>query len=70
MPPPVALRVNVAAEVAAAFAAAVRVMVLLPTPGAEMLAGAKLAVTPFGKPLTANVTAALNPIPPVVETLT
>lgn len=46
--------------------AAVSVKVLLPLPGAAMLVGAKLAVTPGGSPATDKATAELNPVPPVV----
>jgi hypothetical protein len=45
---------------------AVSVSVLEPVPGAEILAGAKTAVTPAGNPLTANVNAELNPPAAVV----
>jgi hypothetical protein len=41
--------------------AAASVSLLLPLPGDAMLAGAKLAVTPFGSPLIESVTADLNP---------
>jgi hypothetical protein len=46
--------------------AAASVKVLLPLPGAAMLDGEKLAVTPLGTPLTARAMAALNPVPPTV----
>ena len=42
--------------------ATVRVSVLLPVPGEAILAGEKLAVTPCGKPVTANATTDLNPL--------
>ena len=42
------------------------VKVLLPLPGAAMLVGAKVAVSPFGSPLTHNAMAELNPFRPVV----
>jgi len=40
--------------------------VLLPLPGAAMLVGARLAVTPLGSPLTDRAMAELNPLPLVV----
>ena len=46
---------------AAAVEAAASVKVLVPLPGAAMLVGAKLAVTPLGRPLIDNATAELNP---------
>ena len=46
---------------AAVVEAADRVKVLLPLPGALMLTGAKLGVTPLGAPLTENPTDELNP---------
>lgn len=42
-------------------AAVATVSVLLPFPGAAILAGANIAVAPFGRPLTARVIADLNP---------
>ena len=41
----------------------------LPLPGDAVLAGAKLAVTPFGIPLTVNPTAAANPFAAAVVTV-
>jgi len=38
-----------------------KVKVLVPPPGAAMLVGVKLAVTPLDNPLTDNATEALNP---------
>jgi hypothetical protein len=45
----------------AAFAAAEKVRTLVPDPGAPMLDGAKVAVTPVGRAVVENVTAELNP---------
>ena len=59
-PPPVAVTVKVAV-LAAAAEDAVSVKVLAPLPGAAMLAGAKLAVTPLGRLLIDNAMAELNP---------
>lgn len=42
---------------------------LVPLPGTEMLAGAKLAVTPLGAPLTDNATADWNPFSTAVNSL-
>lgn len=39
-------------------------------PGAAMLEGAKVAVTPGGIPLAASDTAELNPVPPAVVRVT
>ena len=50
VPPPTAAKVNVDSPAAAAELTA-RVNLLLPVPGAAMLAGARLAVTPLGTPL-------------------
>jgi hypothetical protein len=47
----------------AAVEPAASVKTLLPLPGAAMLVGAKLAVTPLGAPLTDRVMAELNPDP-------
>lgn len=59
-PPPVAVTVRLApARVAEEDADKVRVVV--PPPGAEMLVGAKLAVTPLDSPLTEKATEALKP---------
>jgi len=46
----------------ATLLAAVSVTVLVPLPGAEKLAGERVAVKPEGKPATDNETAALNPL--------
>ena len=45
------------------------VIVLLPLPGAAIDVGANVAVTPFGRPLADSVTAAANPLLPVVATV-
>lgn len=45
------------------------VNVLVPLPGAAMLAGEKPAVTPFGRPLTDSVTAELSPLLVVVSVI-
>ena len=58
-PPPDAVTVRFTVPLVAVDAA-LRVRVLRPLPGAAMLAGAKLAVTPFGRPLTDNVMGAAN----------
>jgi hypothetical protein len=60
LPPPVPVTVKVETP-AAVPEAADSFKVLLPLPGAAMLEGAKLAVTPCGSPLTDNATAELNP---------
>jgi len=57
--PPVMVTVAVAV-LAAAEAVAVKVSRVLPSPGAAMLVGEKLAVTPAGNPLTENAIAELN----------
>lgn len=49
--------------------AATSVNVLVPLPGAAMVAGAKLAVTPLGSALTDNATADWNPFSATVESL-
>ena len=49
--------------------AAVNVTVLVPLPGAEKLAGERVAVRPEGKPATDNDTAALNPLLRLAVTL-
>ncbi len=61
-----AVMVTVAAPVAA-VALAVSVRVDVPLPGAAIDAGAKLAVTPAGKPDAESETAELNPPLTVVE---
>lgn len=59
--------VTVNTEVPAAVPEATdNVKVLFPLPGAAMLVGAKLAVTPCGSPLMDNATAELNPFNPAV----
>ena len=47
--------------------ATANVKVLAPLPGAEIVVGAKFAVTPLGSPLTDNATADWNPFNPVVD---
>ncbi len=59
-PPPEAVIVTVAGPVVAVLEAE-KVTVLVPAPGAAILAGAKLAVTPDGSPDAERVTAELNP---------
>lgn len=49
--------------------AAFSVIVLLPFPGAAMVVGKQVAVTPLGSPLTAKAIAALNPFSAAVITL-
>ena len=49
--------------------AAASVNVLAPVPGAAMLGGAKLAVTPLGNPLTDNATCDWNPFNTAVDSL-
>jgi len=66
-PPPMAVTVRLKEPVAVPEAAA-SVNVLLPWPGAAMLVGAKLAVTPAGIPLTDNATGDWNPFNAVVDT--
>ena len=61
IPPPKAVTVTDGVPRAAADEAAI-VSELLPFPGAAMPAGAKLAVTPLGSPVTDNATAELNPL--------
>jgi predicted cation transporter len=51
---------------AAAVEPAARVNLLLPLPGAAMLVGVKVAVTPAGTPLMYSATAELNPDAAVV----
>jgi hypothetical protein len=64
--PPVAVMVTVE-EPVVAVALAVSVRVEVPLPGAAIDAGAKLAVTPAGKPDAESETAELNPPLTVVE---
>jgi len=64
-PPPVAVAVRVDTP-GVAVEVADNVNVLLPFPGAAMLVGAKLAVTPVGSPLIDKATTALNPFTRVV----
>jgi hypothetical protein len=59
-PPPVAVTVRLK-EPGAVEEAAASVNVLVPVPGVAMLAGTKLAVTPFGSPLTDSSTCDWNP---------
>jgi hypothetical protein len=61
-PPPVAVTVRIETP-AAAVELAESVRTLLPLPGAGILVGAKLAVTPLGAPLTDKMMAELNPDP-------
>lgn len=64
------MAVTVTVEVPAVAAEDVAsVKALEPLPGAGMLAGAKLAVTPLGSPLIDNATAELNPFAKVVVSL-
>ena len=69
MPPPTAEMVRVELPVEADEAAA-RVKVLEPLPGEAMLVGAKVPVTPDGRPLTDNATAELKPFEPAVVIVT
>ena len=64
--PPVAVMVTVK-EPVVAVALAVSVRVEVPLPGAAIDAGAKLAVTPAGKPDAESETAELKPPLTVVE---
>ena len=64
--PPVAVMVTVE-EPVVAVALAVSVRVEVPLPGAAIDAGAKLAVTPAGKPEAESETAELKPPLIVVE---
>jgi hypothetical protein len=64
--PPVAVMVTVE-EPVVAVALAVSVRVEVPLPGAAIDAGAKLAVTPAGKPDADSETDELNPPLTVVE---
>jgi hypothetical protein len=66
MPPPVALTVTFTVPVAAVLLAE-SVSVELPLPGAAIVLGLKLAVTPEGKPEMDNEIAELNPPLTVVE---
>jgi hypothetical protein len=45
-------------------------MVLCPLPGAAMLVGANVAVTPLGRPDIESATAELNPVPATVVKVT
>ncbi len=60
IPPPLAVTVTVLVPVVAVLLAE-KVSVELPLPGAAMLPGLKLAVTPEGKPEADNEIAELNP---------
>jgi len=66
-PPPFAVMVT-ERVVRGAVRLALSVSTLVPAPGAARLEGAKLAVTPVGKPLTENATGALNPLVPLTVT--
>lgn len=68
VPPPEAVMVRVP-DRADAPGAVVIVSVLLPLPGAAMLAGERLAVTLSGAPVTDNAMAELNPLTTTVETV-
>ena len=59
MPPPLA-HTKMIAEPLLALEDALRVKTLLPFPGAAMLAGSNLAVTPEGSPFAHNATAELR----------
>jgi hypothetical protein len=65
IPPPAADTVKVETP-GAAVEPTDRVMVLCPLPGAAMLAGLKVAVTPDGSPVTDNAMPELNPVPATV----
>lgn len=69
IPPPVAVTVRVVAAIGA-VAQALRFTLLLPLPGAAILAGTKIAVTPEGSPLTDMATEELNPFPPTLVKVT
>ena len=43
--------------------------ILVPVPGEAILAGARVALTPLGSPLTDNVIPGENPLPAVVVTV-
>src|SRR5271170_2156348 len=64
-PVPVTFTV-ILAEPSVAVFEAVRVSVLDPVPGAEILVGVNTAVTPAGNPLTVRLSAELNPPSAVV----
>ncbi len=66
IPPPVALTVVLNVPVAAVLLA-VNVSVELPLPGAAIVVGLKLAVTPLGRPEIESATDELNPFEPEVE---
>jgi hypothetical protein len=65
VPPPTAPIVRAETPAAAAELTA-SVKVLFPLPGAAMLVGLRLAVTPLGSPLMERYTVDLNPVPAVV----
>ena len=67
-PPPVAATVRVYTPGAAPYPAEI-VKVLLPTPGAAIVEGLKLAVVPTGSPLAESVTMELNPYAAVAATV-
>jgi hypothetical protein len=68
-PPPVAVTVSVDVFTAAVDAA-FNVSELLPPPGDAILVGENVAVTPLGNPLTDKLTADLNPLSTLVDTVT
>jgi hypothetical protein len=67
-PPPVPLNVRVEMPLPALEDALI-VKVLVPLPGEAMLAGVKLAVTPFGSPLIESEIADLNPPSAAADTV-
>lgn len=69
IPPPVAVIVTLYVPLAR-VEAAVNVSLVLPLPGEAIVAGAKLAVSPLGKPLTDKPTAALNPFTAPLDSVT
>lgn len=68
-PPPFAVMVTEWLPTGA-LALALRVRTLVPEPGAARLEGAKLAVTPLGRPLALNATAELNAEAPLTVRVT
>jgi len=69
IPPPVAVTVTVELQIVAELDAD-NFNVLLPLPGAAIVAGLKLAVTPDGSPMIDNPIEALNPAPGVAVRVT
>ena len=69
IPLPAAVTMSVE-EPVSAVAAAASVNVLLPLPGALILVGAKVPVTPVGSPLTDKASAELNPFAVLVVKVT